>query len=65
MKQWKSIVLGGKKAWRLWALSLGERAGDSDKEADTVALIRTTLAVINVLTCFLISFNILHQWGII
>lgn len=54
-----------KKAWRLWALSLGERSGDSDKEADTVALIRTTLAVINVLTCFFISCNILHQWGII
>lgn len=58
-------MLRGKKVWRLWALSLGERAGDNDKEADTVALIRTTLAVINVLTCFLISFNILHQWGII
>ena len=31
------------KLWRLWAKALGEKAGDTDKEADRIACIRTEI----------------------
>lgn len=31
--------------WRLWAKALGEKAGNSDKEADHIAMIRTALII--------------------
>jgi len=48
--------------WRIWALSLGEKASSDDKDADRVAFIRTVFAVINITTCILISTNILVGW---
>mgnify|MGYP001449530962 CR=1 FL=1 len=52
-------------AWRLWALSLGERASDDNREADMVALIRTIFAFINLGTCILIGSNILIGWEVL
>lgn len=34
-----------KKAWRIWAKSLGAKASDIDKEADAVAIIRTLMFI--------------------
>ena len=34
-----------KHLWRLWAKSLGEKAGDTDKEADRIACIRTLIVL--------------------
>jgi hypothetical protein len=48
-----------KKFWKLWALSLGEKVGDTDSEANAVAVIRTTLVTINLICCFCIMANIL------
>ena len=48
--------------WRIWALSLGEKASSDDKDADRVAFIRTVFTVINITTCILISTNILVGW---
>ena len=34
-----------KNLWRIWAKALGEKSGKSDKEADTIARIRTFITV--------------------
>ena len=50
-----------KKLWRVWAKALGEKSGKSDKEADTIARIRTFIFVQLVITnCFIIAGNIRH-----
>jgi len=49
-------------SWRLWAKALGEKTGASDTEADKIAIIRTLLVVINVLTNFAIVAGILRHW---
>jgi len=49
-------------SWRLWAKALGEKTGASDTEADKIAVIRTLLVVINVLTNFAIVAGILRHW---
>jgi hypothetical protein len=48
--------------WRLWAKALGEKTGASNTEADRIALIRTLLITINVLTNFAIVLGIIRHW---
>ena len=48
--------------WTLWAKALGEKATSCDKQADKVALIRTTIVLVNFITCFFIMANIIHNW---
>lgn len=48
--------------WRLWAQALGEKTGQSDKEADTVARFRTILILQGVITNILIAINIIISW---
>lgn len=43
-----------KKIWRVWAKSLGEKVGETDAQADTVALIRTFWWIVHIVTCFMI-----------
>ena len=42
------------KWWRIWAKSLGEKVGETDRQADAVALIRTFWWVVHIFTCFII-----------
>lgn len=48
--------------WRLWAKSLGEKASEDKREADTVALIRTVIVLVNFITCLFICANVIHNW---
>jgi len=48
--------------WRLWAKALGEKASDNSAEADDVAIFRTVLAAINLVTCIFIIASILRHW---
>jgi hypothetical protein len=48
--------------WRLWAKALGEKASENDAEADTVAVFRTVIAGINLITCIFIIAGILRHW---
>jgi len=48
--------------WRLWAKALGEKTGASDVEADRIALIRTTIILVNILTNFAIVMGIIRHW---
>jgi hypothetical protein len=51
-----------RKLWRLWAQALGEKTGDTDKEADAVARFRTILILQGVITNILIAINIIISW---
>jgi hypothetical protein len=42
------------KWWRIWAQSLGEKVGESDRQADFVAMIRTFWWTVHIVTCFFI-----------
>jgi|TARA_B110000908_G_C10263473_1_gene461228 hypothetical protein len=51
-----------KTYWRLWAKSLGEKEGNTDIEADKIAMIRTVVVLVNFITCFFIIAGNVHQW---
>ena len=40
------------KWWRIWAKSLGEKVGETDKQANVVAGIRTFWWLVHIFTCF-------------
>jgi hypothetical protein len=48
--------------WRIWAKSLGEKAGSSNKEADVIAVVRTIIVLVNFITCFFIMSGVIHNW---
>ena len=49
------------KMWSTWAKALGEKVGE-DKEADTVAIIRTLIVLQAVICNGLIVWNIIRKW---
>ena len=51
-----------KNLWRLWALALGEKASECNKEADQVAIIRTIVVGVNFITCLFIIAGIIRHW---
>jgi len=51
-----------RRLWRLWAKALGEKAADCDRESDKVAVVRTIIAGINLVTCIFIVAGILRHW---
>lgn len=51
-----------KSKWRLWAKALGEKSGATDREADTIAAIRTTIVLCYVITnCFIVA-GVIRHW---
>jgi hypothetical protein len=52
-----------KTIWRLWAKALGEKAGKDDKEADTVAIIRTVILITYFVTNVAIVSNAVRHWN--
>ena len=48
--------------WRLWAKSLGEKTGSSDKEADKVAIIRTIIVLCYIITNIFIVAGVIRHW---
>ena len=51
-----------KNIWRLWAKALGEKAGNTDAEADRVASIRTVVLLIYIVTnCFIVA-GVIRHW---
>lgn len=48
--------------WRFWAKALGEKAGDTDEEADKVAIVRTCIVLSYILTnCFIVA-GVIRHW---
>jgi hypothetical protein len=52
-----------KKFWRFWAKSLGEKAGSSDFEADIIAMIRTSIVGLYIITNFFIIAGVIKHWN--
>ena len=48
--------------WRLWAKALGEKSGRDDNEANKIAVIRTAILFIYVITNFFIMAGVIRHW---
>ena len=48
--------------WRLWAKALGEKAGNSNKEANIIAFIRTAILFVYLATNFFIIAGVIRHW---
>jgi len=48
--------------WRLWAKALGEKTGSTDQEADRVAVIRTVIVTVYVITNLFIIAGVIRHW---
>ena len=53
----------GIKLWRFWAKALGEKASTNDKEADKIAIVRTIIVLIYIITNFFIIAGVLRHWN--
>lgn len=51
-----------RKAWPLWAKTLGCKISKDDREADVGALIRTSWVLLHVVTCIAIVCNTIRHW---
>ena len=51
-----------KQLWHLWAKALGEKAGNTDAEADRIASIRTAIVLIYIITNFFIIAGVVRHW---
>mgnify|MGYP003338608452 FL=1 len=49
--------------WKLWAKALGEKASSDNKESDKVAIIRTIIVLIYIVTNFFIIAGVLRHWN--
>jgi len=50
-------------SWRVWCKALGEKASSLDKEADTVAIIRTFIFLTYLITNIAIVANAVRHWN--
>jgi hypothetical protein len=48
--------------WRLWAKSLGEKASPDNSEADKVAIIRSCIVLIYIITNMFIVAGVIRHW---
>lgn len=51
-----------RRFWRHWARALGEKVGESNKDADVVAFWRTLIILQAIITNLFIVINILKGW---
>jgi hypothetical protein len=52
-----------KRFWRIWAKALGEKSGNTDKESDRIACIRTLIVLSYIITnCFIIA-GVIRHWN--
>ena len=48
--------------WSLWAKALGEKAHPNDHRADKIAMIRTFIVLLYIITNLFIIAGVLHNW---
>ena len=58
-----TMKLYGIKLWRFWAKALGEKASTNDDEADKIAIVRTIIVLIYIITNFFIIAGVLRHWN--
>ena len=49
--------------WRIWAKALGEKYGKTDREADTIAGIRTLIFISYLVTNLFIISGVIRHWN--
>ena len=49
--------------WRIWAKALGEKTGKHNREADTVAIVRTFIFASYLITNIAIVANAWRHWN--
>ena len=52
-----------KQIWRLWAKALGEKTGDTDRESDRIACIRTIIVLSYIITNCFIMAGVIRHWN--
>ena len=50
------------KFWRIWAKALGQKEGNNDHEADLVAIIRTFIVLLTIMTNIIIISGVIRHW---
>ena len=50
------------KGWRLWAKSLGQKEGRTDREADSIAVIRSLIVLFYIVTNLFIIAGVIRHW---
>ncbi len=53
---------GNMKLWRIWAKALGDKAGANNNEADLIAVFRTGIVLIYIITNFFIVAGVIRHW---
>jgi hypothetical protein len=48
--------------WSLWAKAIGEKAHTNDRVADKVAIIRTIIVLLYLITNFFIIAGVIRHW---
>jgi len=48
--------------WRLWAKALGEKASSDNKEADKIAIVRTAIILLYLITNLVIIAGVIRHW---
>jgi len=52
-----------KQFWTVWKFTIGSFSDERTKDHDNiVAILRTIIVGINVITCLIIIANIIHNW---
>jgi len=51
-----------KNLWRLWSKALGEKSGNTDSEADLIAIVRTIIVVSYIITNMFIVAGVIRHW---
>lgn len=51
------------KFWRIWCKALGTKEGNTDEEADKVAIIRTVILVSYFITNCAIVSGVIRHWS--
>lgn len=49
--------------WRLWAKALGKKEGDNNHEANIVAIIRTIILLVYMITNIFIISGVIRHWN--
>ena len=52
-----------KQIWRLWAKALGEKTGDTNRESDRIACIRTIIVLSYIITNCFIMAGVIRHWN--
>lgn len=56
------VLMIRKKVWHIWAKALGEKASLHTTIADKVAIVRTIILLVYLITNFVIIAGVIHHW---